>query len=124
MGLLGLRHLWFFSLNDQRAQNVFNISTNNKTWYYYAACGINITGKVIQFIEEKECEKYFYDLNEEINIYNFSQRLYNEFFVGFNNMWIEKGYDSFMLVNSTMEKFMETRAKSIFQRLIQMKNNF
>ena len=90
MGLLGLRHLWYFSLYDPRAENVFKAATDDKTWYYYCACGINITGKVIQFIEGKQCEKYFYDLNEEINLYNFTQCLYNEFFVGFNSMWLEK----------------------------------
>ena len=124
MGLLGLRHLWYFSLNDIRAENVFNVATNDKTWYYYAACGINITGKVIQFIEEKECEKFFYDLNGEINLYNFSQSLYNEFFVGFNNMWMEKNNFNLMMVNSYLEEFMEYRAKYIFFNLLLVKKNF
>ena len=124
MGLLGLRHLWYFSLNDFRSQNVFNVSTNNTTWYYYAACGINITGKVIQFIEERECEKYFYDLNEEINLYNFSQNLYNEFFVGFNNMWLEKKTFNIMMVNTYLEEFMEYRAKYIFNNLLLVKKKF
>ena len=118
MGLLGLRHLWYFSLNDIRAENVFNVATNDKTWYYYAACGINITGKVIQFIEEKKYEKFFYDLNEEINLYNFSQSLYNEFFVGFNNMWMEKNNFNLMMVNYYLEEFMENRAKYIFYNLL------
>ena len=95
MGLLGLRHLWYFSLYDNRSQNVFNVATNDKTWYYYAACGINITGRVIQFIEGNGCEKYFYDLNEEINLYNFTQCLFNEFFVGFNSMWLQKNNFNF-----------------------------
>ena len=124
MGLLGLRHLWYFSLNDIRAENVFNVATNDKTWYYYAACGINITGKVIQFIEEKECEKFFYDLNEEINLYNFSQSLYNEFFVGFNNMWMEKNNFNLMMVNYYLEEFMENRAKYIFFNLLLLKKKF
>ena len=58
-GSLGLRHLWHFSLNGNRAQQVFNVATGEKTWYYYAATGINITGKVIQFIEERDCDNYF-----------------------------------------------------------------
>ena len=124
MGLLGLRHLWSFSLNDIRAENVFNVSTNNITWYYYAACGINITGKVIQFIEGRDCEKYFYDLNEEIDFYNFSQCLYNEFFVGFNNYWIEKNNFNLMMVNKYLEEFMEIRAKNIFYRIIMTKPKF
>ena len=51
-GLLGLKHLWNFSLKDNRSQQVFNTATGEKTWYFYAAAGINISGKVIQFIEE------------------------------------------------------------------------
>ena len=124
MGLLGLRHLWYFSLYDSRAENVFKVASNDKTWYYYAACGINITGRVIQFIEGKECEKYFYDLNEEINLYNFSQTLYNEFYVGFNNMWVEKNNFNLLLVNSFLEEFMEKRACYIFYKLLQTTKKF
>ena len=124
MGLLGLRHLWFFSLNDNRAGTVYNVSTNNITWYYYAACGINITGKVIQFIEERDCEKYFYDLNEGIDLYNFTQCLYNEFFVGFNNFWISKNNFNLFMVNKYLEEFMETRAKQIFYGILMTKKNF
>ena len=110
--------MWYFSLYDYRAYNVFYAATNDITWYYYAACGINITGKVIQFIEEKECENYFYDLNEEINLYNFTQCLFNEFFVGFNNYWLEKKNFNLLMVNSYLEEFMETKAKYIFHRLL------
>ena len=123
-GLLGLRHLWHFSLYDHRAEQVYRVATGEKTWYYYAACGINISMKVIQFIEEKDCDNYFYDIKQDINLYNFTQCLYNEFFVGFNNMWLEKKQFDIMKVNSFLEEFMEKRAKSIFQRLIQMKKIF
>ena len=123
-GLLGLKHLWYFSMNDRRAEQVYKVATNDKTWYYYAAGGINISGKVIQFIEERDCDNFFYDITQDINLYNFTQSLYNEFFVGFNNMWLEKGIFDIMRVNSFLEEFMETRAKYIFQRLIQMKKVF
>ena len=123
-GLLGLRHLWYFSLNDSRADRVFQVATGEKTWYYYAAGGINISGIVIRFIEGKDCDNFFYDNNNTIDLYNFSQCLYNEFFVGFNDMWIQKGHFDIMRFNSTLEEFMEYRAKLIFQRLIQMKKVF
>ena len=123
-GLLGLKHLWYFSMNDNRADEVYKVATDEKTWYYYAACGINISGKVIQFIEERDCDNYFYENIQEINLYNFTQNLYNEFFVGFNNYWIEKGYNSIMMVNSSLEQFMEKRAKNIFQRIIMAKKVF
>ena len=113
-GLLGLKHLWHFSMYDKRAEKVYEVATDPKTWYFYAATGINITGKVIQFIEENNCDKYFYDINEDIHFFNFTQKMYNEFFVGFNDMWIEKGYTDFMKVNCTLEEFMDIKANSIF----------
>ena len=122
--MLGLRHLWYFSMNDNRAEQVFQVASSERTWYYYAATGINISGKVIQFIEERDCDNYFYDNIIDINLYNFSQCLYNEFFVGFNAMWIEKGYFDIMRVNSMLDEFMENRAKIIFQRIIQAKRIF
>ena len=123
-GLLGLKHLWQFSVYDLRSENVFKVATEEKTWYFYAATAINITGKVIQFIEEGTCDKYFYDNNNEINLYNFTQKLYNEFFVEFNNMWVEKGYTDFMKVNNSLEEFMEKRSKNIFNKIISIKKIF
>ena len=123
-GLLGLKHLWQFSLYDLRAEEVYKVGTGEKTWFFYAATGINITGKVIQFIEESNCDEYFYDKNDEINLYNFTQFLYNEFFVGFNNMWVENGYTDFMKVNTTLEEFIEKKANGIFKEIIASKKIF
>jgi len=120
---LGLKHLWYFSLNDNRAEQVFKMATGEKTWYYYAATGISISGKVIQFIEERDCDNFFYENKQDINLYNFTQCLYNEFLVGFNTFWIAKGYNNIMRINSTLEEFMEERAKYIFQSVIQNRNN-
>ena len=75
-GLLGLKHLWQFNIADSRAEKVFKVGTGQKTWYFFAATGINISGKVIEFIEEGKCDKYFYEQNEEINFYLFTQKLY------------------------------------------------
>ena len=119
-----MKHLWQFNITDSRSEKVFKVATNQKTWYFFAATGINISGKVIQFIEQGNCDKYFYEQNEDINLYLFSQKLYNEFFVGFNSMWIEKGYYDIMRVNSMLDEFMENRAKVIFQRIIQTKRIF
>ena len=98
----------------QRAENVFKVATNQKTWYFFAATGINISGKVIEFIEEGNCDKYFYEFNDDINLYLFTQKLYNLFFIGFNELWIERGYTDFMKVNSTLEEFMEIKANNIY----------
>ena len=111
-------------MNDNRAEQVYQVASSERTWYYYAATGISISGKVIQFIEERDCDNYFYDNNIDINLYNFSQCLYNEFFAGFNSMWIEKGYTDFMKVNSSLEEFMEKRATNIFQKFIVSKKLF
>ena len=120
-GLLGLKHLWQFSIHDLRANQVFKIATDDKTWYFYAATGINISGKVIQFIEKNECDKYFFESMSIINMYNFTQILYNEFFCGFNNLWVEKKMTDFMQVNSMLEKFMNNEAKIIFKKVFNVK---
>jgi len=119
-----LRHLFQFTITDSRVDDVFRVATNQKTWYFFAATGINISGKVIKFIEDGKCDKYFYEQNEEINLYIFTQRLYNEFFKGFNDMWIERGYTDFMKVNSSLEEFMNIKAEGIFQKLINIKRLF
>ena len=111
-------------MNDNRADEVFKIATGEKTWYYYAAAGINISGRVIRFIEEKDCDNYFYDNKNNINLYNFTQCLYNEFFVGFNRMWLEKKNFNIMMVNSYLDEFMENRAKYIFNNLLLIKKKF
>ena len=123
-GLLGLKHLWQFNIADSRAEKVFKVGTGQKTWYFFAATGINISGKVIEFIEEGKCDKYFYEQNEEINFYLFTQKLYNEFFYEFNELWIERGYTDFMKVNSTLEEFMILKADNIFHKLIYNKKLF
>lgn len=122
--MLGLKHLWQFNIYDPRAEKVFKIATNQKTWYFFAATGINISGKVIEFIENGNCDEYFYELNGGINLYLFSQKLYNEFFFEFNEMWVERGYTDFMKVNTSLEEFMLTKAKDIFQKLIKTKKLF
>ena len=111
-------------MKDNRAEQVYRVASGEKTWYYYAATGISISGKVIQFIEERDCDNFFYNNNQDIDLYNFTQNLYNEFFFGFNNMWIEKGYNDIMRVNSSLQEFMEYKARLIYQRLIQTKNVF
>lgn len=120
-GLLGLKHLWGFSINDPRAGAVYKVATGERTWYFFAATGINITGKVIQFIEENDCDKFFYDSNNNIELEKFTQKLYNEFFCGFNNLWIRGGYNDFMKVNSLLEDFIENDAKHLFNKLVKNK---
>jgi len=111
-------------MNDNRVDEVYNVATLEKTWYFYAACGINIRGKVIQFIEERNCDNFFYDNNQEINLYNSTQFLYNEFFVGLIICLLEKKQFDIMKINFFIGESMEKRARSIFQRLIQMKQVF
>jgi hypothetical protein len=39
-------------------------------------------------------------------------------------MWIERGYTDFMKVNSSLEEFIEIKAKLIFQQIIISKKVF
>ena len=119
-----MKHLWQFNITDTRAGKVFKVATDQKTWYFFAATGINISGKVIEFIEEGNCDKYFYEEKEDLNLYIFTQKLYNEFFYEFNEIWIERGYTDFMKVNTFLEEFMNIKAVNIFQKLINNKKMF
>jgi len=50
--LLGLKQLFYFVTSDSmRAQEVYDIATDKDKWYFFAAAGINITGKLIEIIE-------------------------------------------------------------------------
>lgn len=43
-GLLGLTQLYSFIVrNKTEAQPLFECSVNQSTWYFFCACGINIT---------------------------------------------------------------------------------
>ena len=119
-----MKHLWYFSTKDKRANEVYKVASNQNSWYFYAATGINITGKVIQFIEENFCDKYFYDNNDKINLLILTYNLYSEFFVGFNNLWVEKKINDFMKVNSELNNFMEHQAEKIFHDKFVFKNTF
>jgi len=123
-GLLGLKHLWQFNIGDPRVEKIFKIACGKNTWYFFAATGINISGKVIEFIEEGKCDKYFYELRDDINLYLFTQKLYNEFFYEFNELWVERGYTDFMKVNSTLDEFMILKSNDIFNKLINNKKIF
>ena len=123
-GLLGLRHLFQFTITDQRVDNVFKVATSQKTWYFFAATGINITGKVIQFIEESNCDKFFYDNYDKINLLQFTHLLYSEFFYGFNQFWVKGKYNDIMMVNSLIEEFMDKKAGNIFLNEIVNKKLF
>ena len=113
-GLLGLIHLWKFSLSDNRANEVFKIASGKETWYFYAATGINFTGKVIQFIEESNCDQFFYENYNKINLLQFTHLLYAEFFSGFNQFWVNGKFNNIMMVNSLIEEFMDKKAQKIF----------
>ncbi|MCQ2817810.1 MAG: ELMO domain-containing protein, partial [archaeon] len=117
-GLLGLKHLSLFSVSDLRADLIYKVATKQETWYFYAATSINITGKVIEFIEDGNCDKFLYEVKERINIFDFSYKLYGDFFSGFNKLWVELKYNDFMKVNTLLEEFMKTKAKEIYDKVL------
>ena len=114
--LLGLQHLHAFTMSDKRADEVFKVAAGEKTWYFYAATGINISGKVIDFIEDGLCDKYFFDsTHPEVDILQFTSKFYCELFTGFNAFWVKGNYTDFMKVNTCLEEFMKKEAESIFK---------
>lgn len=117
-GFLGLLQLHSFSLGDKRADDVFKVAVGEKTWYFYAATAINISGKVIQFIENGNCDQYFYNFFKDVEFNKFILQLYSDFFVGFNDLWVKTNQNDFMKVNILLEEFMNNNAKEIYQSLI------
>lgn len=117
-GFLGLLQLHSFSLGDKRADNVFKVAVGEKTWYFYAATAINISGKVIQFIENGNCDQYLYNFFKDVEFNKFILQLYSDFFVGFNDLWVKTNQNDFMKVNILLEEFMNNNAKEIYQSLI------
>ena len=118
-GVLGLKNLNHFSLIDLRASYTFSVATAIDTWYFYAATGINITGKVIDFIESGNADEYFYSHYKDCDILDFTNKLYGDFFNGFNALWVKEGHKDFMQVNTVLERFMNTEAKEIFLKKYQ-----
>ena len=101
-------------MSDNRSNEIYKIATGNETWYFYAATGINITGRVIQFIEESYCDQFFYENYDQINLLQFTHLLYAEFFSGFNQFWVNGKFNNIMMVNSLIEEFMDKKAQKIF----------
>ena len=123
-GLLGLQHLHTFTMSDKRADEVFKVAAGEKTWYFYAATGINISGKVIDFIEDGLCDKYFFDsTHPEVDILQFTSKFYCKLFTGFNAFWVKGNYTDFMKVNTCLEEFMKKEAESIFKSTFNNKYN-
>ena len=117
-GFLGLLQLHSFSLGDKRADNVFKVAVGEKTWYFYAATAINISGKVIQFIENGNCDQYLYNFFKDVEFNKFILQLYSDFCVGFNDLWVKTNHNDCMKVNILLEEFMNNNAKEIYQSLI------
>ena len=117
-GYLGLLQLHSFSLGDKRADDVYKVAAGEKTWYFYAATAINISGKVIQFIENGNCDQYLFNFFKDVEFNKFILQLYSDFFVGFNDLWVKTNQNDFMKVNILLEEFMNNNAKEIYQSLI------
>ena len=53
-----------------------------------------------------------------------NQCLFNEFFVGFNSMWLQKNNFNLLMVNTYLEEFMEKRANNIFFKILLLTKKF
>ncbi len=53
-GFLGLKNLLYFVENGkEEVEEVLRTALSEKRWYFFAAAGINITGKLINIVEVK-----------------------------------------------------------------------
>ena len=105
-GYLGLLHLTSFSLHHPHSHLVFETATSPNTWYFYACTAINITSKVISYIDSYKCDEYFYNSNSLLtfDIIGMSQLLFNDAIVYFNNeIWLKEKHVNFMEVNMLMQ---------------------
>lgn len=114
-GLLGLKQLHHFVVAEERMREVYQVATSEKTWYFFAAAGINISGKLIQFITDGNCDELFF--KNEITLMSFSHSLYANLFFGFNSMWIEKKYTDYMKFNLALDEFMKEKALNIYKTI-------
>lgn len=96
-------------------REVYQVATNEKTWYFFAAAGINISGNLIHFIADGNCDELFFE--NDINIISFSHSFYAGLFRGFNDMWIENKYTDYMKFNSALNIFMKNKAMNIYKRI-------
>ncbi len=54
-----------------------------------------------------------------MGIFDFTYKLYGDFFSGFNRMWVELKCNDFMKVNSMLEEFMKTKAPEIYNKVLE-----
>ena len=106
-GYLGLLHLTSFSLQHPQSRLVFETASSPGTWYFYACTAINITAKVLSYIDSGKCDEYFYNRGTSLSTFDIvgmSQLLFNDAFVYFNNdIWLKGKHVNFMEVNTLMQ---------------------
>jgi hypothetical protein len=103
--MLGLRNLYYFlSESRENSLEVYRVASDSKTWYFFCASGINVTGKIIELIENQQLDEIL--INYKGDIILFINNLYDILFTNFNKFWLKRGIKSFMQFNTMLEEFM------------------
>jgi hypothetical protein len=103
-GMLGLRNLFYYVLHSENSKFTWQVASDAKTWYFFAASGINFTGKIIDLLEEGLFDEYL--INYKGGILEFTNILYDYLYTSFNHHWQKNNITDFMKFNTTLELFM------------------
>ena len=118
-GKLGLIHLWEFSLTNKKSQEIFSFATNEKTWYFYAATSINITGIALKTMEKEYVKQYYFNCkNKSVNFDIICRQLYIKLFLLFNEIWEIEGHCDFMKVNEVLMKDIQGKTNELLLEVL------
>jgi hypothetical protein len=142
-GLFGLNQLYNFCKYSDNFLNVYNTACDKKKWYFFAAAGINISGKIRQYLlsyptsilmnemlfnlfqnktDKRIINNLFTETSEKANLLNktvsnkifkFLNNIYSELFTDFNNEWNKQEKFNFMNFNTNFENFIGRKFESI-----------
>jgi hypothetical protein len=102
--MLGLRNLFYYVVHSENSRFTWQVASDSKSWYFFAASGINFTGKIIDLIEEGFYDEYL--INCKTDILEFTNKLYDVLYSSFNQYWHNNKITDFMKFNTTLELFM------------------
>ena len=144
-GIFGLNQLYHFCKFSDNFLNVYNTACDKTKWYFFAAAGINISGKIRQYLltypnsilmndyifnlfqnktDKRIINNLFTEssekeglLNKTISnkIFKFLNNVYSEVFIGFNNEWNRQEKFNFMNFNTNFDNFIGRRFEMIFK---------
>ena len=110
--MLGLRNLLHYITEcNSNASFVYKIASDNTSWYFFCASGINFTGQIIKLIEENKLNHILLYYSEDS--IELTHKLYDVLYTNFNKLWVEKKINDFMKFNTLLEEFIKTKAMGL-----------